>query len=125
MISYTNFQYLVDCIVILITSTSSLFLGTQQHYVQINIRVSNGDCKYNSRFIGLRRRSVTRLAVLLLYPPRSSYWYQMYRKMERPQRQYQHCQQKNLCPCWELKLVSPVIKHIHLSSSKQRSHYTE
>lgn len=46
-IFYTNFQYLVDCMVIIITSTSSLFLRTQEHYVQINIRVSNGDCKYS------------------------------------------------------------------------------
>jgi len=49
VIPYTNFQYPVDCILIFITSTSSLFLGTQEHYVQINIRLSNGDCKYNPR----------------------------------------------------------------------------
>jgi hypothetical protein len=91
VISYTNFQYLVDRIVIFITSTSSLFLNTQEHYVQINIRVVNGDCKYNPRFIRVRRRSVTSLAALLLYPPRSSRWYQMYRKMGRPQRHYQLC----------------------------------
>jgi len=43
-ISYTNFQYLADCIVIFITSTSSLFLGTQEHYMQINTVRSESRC---------------------------------------------------------------------------------
>lgn len=118
VISYTTFQYLVDCIITFITSTSSLFQGTHEHYVQITIRVSNGDCKYNLRSLGVRWRSVTSLTLLLLYPPRSSCWYQMDRIMDRTQRQYQHSQQENLCPCWELQSVSPASKLIHLSSSK-------
>lgn len=118
VICYTNYRYLVDCIVIFINSTSSLFLGTQEHYVQINIGVSNGDCKYNPRFLRVRRWPVTNITPILLYPPRSSCWYQMDRKMDRTQWQYHHCQQKNPSPCWKLKSVSPVIKRIHLSSSK-------
>jgi len=119
VISYANFQYLVDRIVIFITSTSSLFLGTQEHYVQINIRVANGDRKYNPRFIRVKKAVSNQSRGTLALPSQKQRWYQMYRKMGMPQRHYQHCQQKNLCPCWKQKSVSPVIKRIQLSSSKR------
>ena len=44
VISYKNFRYLADCIVTFITSPSSFFLGTQEHYVHINTVRSESRC---------------------------------------------------------------------------------
>ena len=71
---YIRFKSLVNDFVYSFGRAALLLLvEVQNHTVPVrerrrirDIRVSNCDCKYNPRFIRVRRRSVTRLAALLL-----------------------------------------------------------